>query len=78
MEGVAGHISAPCPLSFSRAEGAIIRPTQAPARLLLMAGEPIDAPHTAMGRSYSRLPKPFTTRWHRHRSGAMGSLSPGW
>jgi redox-sensitive bicupin YhaK (pirin superfamily) len=79
VEGVAGHISAPCLLSFSRAEGAaIIRPTQAPARLLLMAGEPIDAPAYSNGPFVLSSAEAIHDAVARYRSGAMGSLPPGW
>lgn len=79
VEGVAGDISAPCLLSFSRAEGAaIIRPTQAPARLLLMAGEPIDAPAYSNGPFVLSSAEAIHDAVARYRSGAMGSLPPGW
>lgn len=79
VEGVAGDIDAPCLLSFSHAEGtAIIRSAQSAARLLLMAGEPIDASAYSNGPFVLSSTEAIHDAVARYRSGAMGSLPPDW
>lgn len=69
---------APLLLSFSRAGGVVTIQAKNHARLLLMAGEPIDAAAYSNGPFLMSTAEAIQDAIERYRRGAMGSLPSRW
>ncbi|MGD9810850.1 MAG: pirin family protein [Sphingobium sp.] len=79
VEGVDRTLNAPLLLAWERGEGlVVIRPVEQPCRLLLMAGEPVDAPAYSNGPFLLSSPEAMHDAVARYQRGAMGMLPPEW
>lgn len=71
--------AAPCLIAFARTDGtAALHAAGTDCHVLLMAGEPIDAPGYSNGPFLLSSPAAIEDAITRYRNGAMGSLPDAW